>query len=162
MVNRSNGMLRLNASITQSRHFHMSRWLIDVIAVRVGIAGEVEPLHRHALAVLRRGEQAVHLLFVGVGGFVGEEGFDFAGRGRQAGEVEGQAAEQRGPVGFGRGLQPLASRRARTKRSIGFLIQAAFFDGGEVGAFRSGESPVGFPFRAFVDPLSDELRPACR
>ena len=57
---------------------------VDVIAVGVGVAGEVEPLHGHALAVVRRGEQAVDLLLVGVGRFVGEEGVDFV-RSRAAG-----------------------------------------------------------------------------
>ena len=49
---------------------------VDVVAVGVGVAGEIEPLHGHALAVVRRGEQAVDLLLVGVGGFVGEEGVE--------------------------------------------------------------------------------------
>ena len=30
---------------------------VDVVAVRIGVAGEVEPLHGHALAVVRRMQQ---------------------------------------------------------------------------------------------------------
>ena len=58
IVNWSNGMLRLNASITQSRQGHMSRCAVDVIAVRVRVA-RIEPLHRHALAVARGSEKAI-------------------------------------------------------------------------------------------------------
>ena len=78
---------------------------VDVIAVGVGVAREIEPLHGHALAVMRRVEQTIDLLLVGVGRLVGEERRDLFGSGRQAGEVEGDAAEQGDAVGFGRGLQ---------------------------------------------------------
>jgi hypothetical protein len=84
--------------MTQSRHVAVG---VDVEAVRVGVAGEIEPAERHAFAIVRRGEQAVHLLLVGIGGFVGEEGGDLGGRGREAREIEAEAAQQRGAIGFG-------------------------------------------------------------
>ena len=43
-MNWSNGMLRLNAPITQSRHGHMSRIAVVLVAVRVGVARDVEPV----------------------------------------------------------------------------------------------------------------------
>ena len=61
---------------------------IDLVAVRIGVAGGIEPVDGHALAVARRGEQAVDHLLVGVGGAVGEERIEFGERGRQAGQVE--------------------------------------------------------------------------
>ena len=48
----------------------------------------------------RRGQQAIDHLFVGIGRFVGEECRNLFGRRRQAGQIEGQAANQRGAVGF--------------------------------------------------------------
>src|SRR5579885_3151212 len=69
MVNSSNGILRLKALMTQSRQCHFPG-AIDVVAVGIGIARQVQPLHRHALAVVRRGQQAIHHLHVGVGGVV--------------------------------------------------------------------------------------------
>ena len=78
------------------------------VAVGIGVARGVQPDARPAFAVMGRGEQAVYLLLVGVRGLVGEEGIEFLGRGRKAGEVEAQAAQQGGAIGFGRGLQSFA------------------------------------------------------
>ncbi len=39
---------------------------VDVIPVRIGVARQIEPLHRHSLAVTRRAKQPVHLFFVSV------------------------------------------------------------------------------------------------
>ena len=50
--------------------------------------------------MLRRGEQAVDDLLVGVGRGVGDEGRDLVGRRRQAGEIVGDAAQQRVAMGF--------------------------------------------------------------
>ena len=74
-------------------------------AVRVGVAGEVEPATGPALAIARGGQQSVHEFIVGVGRLVLREsvGF-FRGRGN-AGEVEGHAAHEGVAVGFGRRLQ---------------------------------------------------------
>ena len=66
-----------------------------MVAVRVGVAGGVEPVDRHALAVVRRGQQAIDDLLVGVGRCVGEEGIDLGRRRRQAGQVERHAADER-------------------------------------------------------------------
>ena len=80
---------------------------IGLEALAVGVAGEVEPVAAPALAVLRRGEQAVDHFFESLRRVVGQEGVDFLRRGRQAGEVEGGAAEQRDLVGRLRGLDAL-------------------------------------------------------
>ena len=53
--------------MTQSRHSHIWRPPSIEIAVRVGVAGGVEPDEGHALAEVRAGEQAVDEFFVGVG-----------------------------------------------------------------------------------------------
>ena len=126
-----------------------------MVAVGVGIAGQVEPLHRHALAVLRQRQQAVHLLLVGVGGLVGEEGVHFGGRGRQAGEVEAEAAQQGGAVGLGRGLQSLAFQ-ARQHEAVDRIARPLLIaDGGQRGALRRHERPVALPLRALLDPFAD-------
>ena len=64
-------------------------------AVGVGVADDVEPVAAPALAVVRRGEQAVDEFLVGVGRLVGEEGVDLFGRRRQAGQIERDAADER-------------------------------------------------------------------
>ena len=84
-----------------------------VEAVGVGVAGDVEPVPAPALAVGGRGEQPVDDLGEGVGRVVGEEGVDLLRRRRQAGQVEGRAADQRPPVGRRRGRQARRLRAAR-------------------------------------------------
>ncbi len=75
------------------------------VALGVGVAGHVEPVPAPALAVGGRGQQAIDHLGVGVGRGVVFERFDLVGRGRQAGQVECRAAQQRAPIGPRRGTQ---------------------------------------------------------
>ena len=63
---------------------------VDAVAVRVGVAGQVEPGPRPALAVMGRGEQAIDQPLVGVGPVVGQEGVDLRRGRRQADQVEAE------------------------------------------------------------------------
>ncbi len=81
--------------------------LVLLVAVGVGVAGEVEPRPGPALAVARRGEQAIDDALVGAGLRVRGERVDLGGRRRQAGEVEGDAPQQRLAIGLGRRRQLL-------------------------------------------------------
>ena len=103
IVKSRNDRSRLSASITQSRYFQAMRRLVLLVAVRVGVAREVEPRPRPALAVVRRGEQAVDELLVGVRARVGQERVDL----RRA-----SAAGRRG-----RGSEPAHERLARRPRA---------------------------------------------
>ena len=75
--------------------------LVLVVAVRVAVVHDVEPVPSPALAVAGRGEQAVDQLLVGVGRAVGDEGLDLLPGRRQAVQVEGEAADQGGGIRFG-------------------------------------------------------------
>ena len=80
-------------------------------AVGVGVAGAVEPVHRHSLAVMRRSQQAIDQGLVGVGTGVGEKRVDLLRRGRQPDQIEREPADQGGPLGLRRrrealGLEP--------------------------------------------------------
>ena len=97
IVNWSNGLLALKASMTQSRYGETFMRVVAVVADGVGVAHQVQPVHGHALAVVRAGQQAVHLLFVGVGRRVGHERRDLRRRRRQAGQVEADAAAAASP-----------------------------------------------------------------
>ena len=66
MVNWSNGMSRLSASITQSRYFQIGAGRLFV-PVGVGVTCKIEPRPRPPFAVMRRGEQAVDDLLVRIG-----------------------------------------------------------------------------------------------
>ena len=97
--------------------------LDDVVAVRPGVgAGEVgletiglgearhvQPMAGPFLAEPRRGQQPVDHRRIGLVRRVGDERRDLRGRGRQAGDVEGGAADERARVGGGRPLQTFRS-----------------------------------------------------
>ena len=79
---------------------------ILLVAVCVGVAGEIEPATGPPLAVSWAGEQAIDEAFVGVGRFVGEKRGEFGRRRRQTDEVEMHPAAERGPVGLRRWGKP--------------------------------------------------------
>ncbi len=85
---------------------HLSR-AVDVISVRVGIAGEIEPLHRHPLTVMRRGEQPIDHLVISIRRIIGQERIQLSRSGRQSGQIECHATQQNRLIGFGRRMQSL-------------------------------------------------------
>ena len=76
------------------------RWVVGV-AGAVGIAGQIEPLPGHVLAVAVVGKQPVNEFFHRVGRGVGHESVDLVGRERQARQVEREPAGERWPIGLG-------------------------------------------------------------
>ena len=86
---------------------HLRDRVVGVVAGGVGVADHVEPVPAPALAVGGRGEQPVDDLREGVRRLVRQERVDLLGRRRQAGQVEGRAADQRPLVGGRRGRQAL-------------------------------------------------------
>ena len=136
---------------------------VDVEAVRVGVAGLVEPEPPPPLAVMGRGQQAIDQALVGVGPGVGQEGVDLLGAGRQAGQVERNAPQQRRAIGLGGGLEPSPARAAaRMNRSIGLRTQPDERDLGDGRPTRGHERPVrtaapapGLSVRGRLGPLVD-------
>ena len=80
--------------------------LVLVVAVRLAVVHDVQPIRAPALAVARRGQQPINQSFIGVGAIVRDVRVDLLGRRRQAMQVERQATQQRAPVGLGRVMQP--------------------------------------------------------
>ena len=91
--------------------------VVEMEAVRVGVAGGIEPVPGHLLAVMRAREQPIDELLVGVGRRVGGEDRDLVPRGRQAGERERRATDERGPVGLAVPRQPLG-REPRLEKAV--------------------------------------------
>ena len=85
-----------------------------IMAVRVGIVGDVEPMAGPAFAVARRGEQAVHQPLVGVGRWIVEERIEFRRRRRQAGQVDADPREQ--------------ARRSASSEGEGFIRSSQFVE----------------------------------
>ena len=76
-----------------------------LVTVAVRVARRVEPVPSPTLAVMRRIQQPLDLLRVGVRRFVGEERIHLREGRRQTREVEMKAADQSDFVGLGRGLE---------------------------------------------------------
>ena len=94
--------------------------VVAVVADRVGEPHHVEPADRHALAVVRAGQQAVDQALVGVGRGVLDERLDLLGRGRQAGQVEDSRRIRVRRSASGEGFSPTSASRRRTSTSTAF------------------------------------------
>ena len=73
--------------------------LVLVVAVRVAVVDDVEPVPGPAFAIARRGQQPVDEFFIGRRIGIGDEGIHFFGRRRQARQVEREPADERAAVG---------------------------------------------------------------
>ena len=136
---------------------------VVLVAVGVGVAGHVEPVHRHPLAVARRGQQPVDQLLVGVWETCSaRKASTSAGVGGRPVRSSVSAADQRGcdrPRATASAFS--ASSRARTKRSIGFSASAVSCTAGGADAAGRLEGPVLAPPGTLVDP-SPEQSPSAR
>ena len=83
--------------------------IVFLVAICVGVACQIEPFTSPALAILRRGEQAIHRFFVGIGSGIGEIGGQFFRRRWQADEIKTQPPVERSLVSLRRGLQSAVS-----------------------------------------------------
>ena len=83
--------------------------------MRVGVADDIQPMLRPALAVARRGQQPLNDSLVGIGALVCEKRSDFCGRRRQSNEIERYPPQPRQAIGFGRRTQPFRFETAEDK-----------------------------------------------
>ena len=83
---------------------HLAK-VVEVDAVRVGIAGIVEPVTAAVLAPLKARKHRVDEPVVGIGVRVGDEGIYDRRLRRQAGEIEREPASQRAAIGLWRGRE---------------------------------------------------------
>ena len=82
-------------------------------AVGIGIAHDIEPRAGLPLGVGRARQQPFHDPLISVARGVGDEGRDLLRSGQEAGEVEGEAAEERRTVGFRGEDEPLGPERLK-------------------------------------------------
>ena len=83
---------------------------IFLVAIAVGVAGEVEPLASPLFPVARGGEQLVDQALVGIRSFVVDEGIGLFGVWRQTDQVEIKSSDQRILVGFFRWIQVILGK----------------------------------------------------
>ena len=130
---------------------------VGLVAVGVRVAGGVEPLHRHPLAVARRAEQPVDRPLVGVRGVVVEERGQLARRRRQPRQVERRPAQQRRPVGLRRRREALSLETGEDEAVDRVARPVGVGDRRRVGTLRRHERPVRLPLRPLVDPQAERL-----
>ncbi len=111
-------------------------------SVGVGIARGVQPVAAPALAVMRRSQQAIHKAVICIRTAVGEKGVDLRGRGRQSDQVQAQAADQRGAIGFGRGRQVFLIEAREHEPVDGIARPRCVAHRGRWGTHRNLERPV--------------------
>ena len=131
--------------------------VVEVNAVRVGIAGRVQPVSAAVLTPGRRLHQAVHIFFVPVRGRVVGGGIRLLDRRRQTGEVQAQPANQCPAVGH-RGRRKLRLVQFGEDEAINRTLHP-----GVVGhlrhcrAGRRNERPVRLILGALGDPADQQL-----
>ena len=126
--------------------------LVAVVADGVGVAHEVEPVHRHALAVVLARQQPVDELLVGVGSLSFDERIDLRRRRRQAGQVEVQPADERDAVGLRRRRELLALQAGEDEAVDPVRRPVASVTSGTGCFARRDVGPVGRPLGPFGDP----------
>ena len=124
---------------------------VDLVAVGVGVADDVEPVLGHPLAVARRGEEPIDDPLVGAGGLVCQEGVDLFGRRREARQIERHPPEPLAAIGFGRRKKPLGLEPGADEAVDVVAWPARVAHGWGGGADDGAEGPV-------IAPV-DEARP---
>ena len=130
---------------------------VDVVAVRVGVAGGIQPVTRLMLAVTGRVEQPVHQPLIGLGLRVGQERVHLLRCWRQTGQIEGRPPDQRGFISFGGRLQSLFLQTRQDE--VINLIARPFpvLHCGQWRTFRFNERPVALPFRPLENPSLQQI-----
>ena len=110
---------------------------VRLVAVGIGVARQVEPVHGHALAIRRRRQVAIDDALEGRRRGVGEERVDLGEGRRQAGQRQRRAANERLARGLGCGTKSRVGEPPGDERSIGFVLDAP------AGRFGSGSDRTG-------------------
>jgi hypothetical protein len=132
------------------------RWIVGV-AGAVCVAGQVEPLPRHVLAVAVVAEQPVDEPLDGVGRRVGHEGVDLLRARRQAGEVEREPADERGPVGLRLRREPLGLQPGEDEAVDVVSRPGGAFHGGHGRTHRRHVGPVRLVAAPRCDPACEQI-----
>ena len=107
------------------------------------------------LAVVRRGEQAIHESLVGVVGLVPKEGVGFRRRGRQAGKIEREPADQSLPRCLGRRGKLFCLQRGEDE-PVHFVVRpVGLLNGRRLLADGRFKGPMSLILRALLDPLAE-------
>src|SRR5579883_65569 len=118
---------------------------VGLVAIGLGVAGDVQPMLGPALAVIRGGQQTLHDALVSTRSVITEEGVCLVWRGGEADQVEGDATQQRRSVGRGRGPEP-GCLQPGEHESVNGSADPGGIRGGRQGLWPGRlERPVGRP-----------------
>ena len=130
---------------------------IEVIAAGIGVARLIQPRQREPFAIMRRGEEALDQLPVGVRAFIRDEVVHGRHRRRQAGQVEREPANERVAVGFGIGLEPFLFQRTEDEAIHVIARPLLVLHFRRSGTFRRDIRPMLRPLRALHDPAAQQV-----
>ena len=134
------GVERLDDPVAIAERIGVRDVLVE--PVRVGVAGDVEPVPAPAFAVARRREKPLDHPLVGVGPLVGEERVDLGRGRRQAGQVERDPPQQLPPAGGGDRGEPLGLEAGQDEPVDRAAHPGRVVDGGRLGTGHRPERPV--------------------
>ena len=123
------------------------------VAGAVGVAGEVEPLPGEVLTASLVREQKVDEPSDRVLGAIGREGVDHLGIGRQAGQIEREAAGEHGPRRLRLWREPLGLEPREDEAIDVVLRPGGVLHGGHGRPDRRHVRPVGLVAGAGRDPV---------
>ena len=112
------------------------------VAFGIGVARHVEPVASPALPIGGGGEEPVDDFFEGVGRFIADKGGDLFRRGRQARQLEGNAADQRAAIGGRGGRQRFGFQFREDKAVDRGLHPRGILHFGRRGLLDESERPV--------------------
>ena len=133
---------------------------VVLIAVGVGVAGDVEPARRHPLAIPRRSEKSINLRGKRIGGGVSLKCGEFLRGRRQTGQVKGHPPQPGPPRCRWTRLetflrQPSAHKPInRTPIAVRAVQCGRAVDLGQVWLDRWFKRPVGCPGSPLINPAS--------
>ncbi len=123
----------------------------------IGVAGVVEPLHGHPLAIARTRQQPIHDLLIRIRGRVRQKRLHLGRRRRQARQVERHTTNQCRAIGLGRGFQ-LFGFQASEDKLIDCVLGPGFVrDRRRFGALWRDPGPVPLILGPFVDPAAERV-----
>ena len=127
--------------------------VVEVQPVGVGVAGQIEPVAGHLLAIMLRAEIAIDHLLVSVRRLVHKERIDFRNGRRQTRQRERHAANQRRPIRFRRHRHTFTFEPSKDER-VDRVPVTSF---GSTTLHRRLERPVLLIFRPLRDPFFEQL-----
>ena len=127
--------------------------IILLVALGVGVAGEIEPQRGPALAEVGRGEETIDGLLWGFE--TGAESGAFGVGGRKTGQIERHPAEPLRRVGWGRRLETFLFESMQDEAVDVGAHPGRVLDGGQWRLPGRDEGPVLAPLGALGDPLAE-------